>query len=136
MPQKIELEDGANHEVATEEELLEFANKVRAAGGGNALEALLPSRKGMPKSCLIARACNFECAVDCTGHGDGEGWTMQIFGNEKVARSVSEKLGLTLHVEGEGTDWVGHYIELPGTIGAAAMAFDQGLAFKELAERA
>lgn len=49
--------------VATEKELLDFANAIRKAGGANVIEALLPSEKGNSEACLIANALNFSCTV-------------------------------------------------------------------------
>jgi hypothetical protein len=50
-------------EFATEAELLEFANKIREAGGANPLDALMPSTPSDSKACLIAQALNFSCVV-------------------------------------------------------------------------
>ncbi len=51
-------------ERASFEELLDFANKVRAAGGGNPLDALMPAVPEDPSQCLIAKNLNFNCVVD------------------------------------------------------------------------
>lgn len=48
---------------ASKEELLAYANRIRQAGGADALDALLPAKAGDAKRCLIARALNFGCTV-------------------------------------------------------------------------
>lgn len=50
-------------ERASLQELLDFANKVRAAGGGNLLDALMPATPLDPQKCLIAKNLNFNCEV-------------------------------------------------------------------------
>lgn len=113
----------AKVEYATEEELLEFANKVRKAGGANALDALMPSDVGIPESCLIANALNFDCRVegveDCQDGShlwgmfpdvpDGLVW--------ELARKLAEETGCRLTPAEDG-------IILPARIGNAADAFD------------
>lgn len=127
-------------EVATEEELLEFCNKVREAGGANVLEALLPSEVNMPSACLIANALNFGCSVrgfykegdKDNFHPDGDGsylWGMYFPRNmtdeaiEKVAAAVDCRID---------RGWDGERVMvLPKHIGNAAAAFDSGDAFQE-----
>jgi hypothetical protein len=48
---------------ASRDEILEFCNKVREAGEGDVLDALLPGRPTVEHSCLIAVNLNFSCAV-------------------------------------------------------------------------
>lgn len=57
---------------ASMKEVLEFCTKVREAGGGNPLEALMPGIPEDAKSCLIARNLNFECIVGCLYAENGE----------------------------------------------------------------
>jgi hypothetical protein len=78
---------GVRHErqdvpVATEEELLDFANRWRAAGSAEALPALVPSDPVNTESCLIANALNFDCAVDAAGYGDL--WEITITGESPL----------------------------------------------------
>ena len=107
---------------ATEEEVLDFANRVREAGGANALEALLPSEPGNPESCLIANALNFGCSVDAVGASeehDGESeWVMFLPANmpDEAREKIAATTGCTL--DGNGN------LELPRLIGNAAHAFD------------
>lgn len=61
-------------ECLTEEELLEFANKIREAGGAELIEALLPSRPNDPSSCLIANALNFTSRVTGGEHYGKQGF--------------------------------------------------------------
>ena len=130
--------------VATEDELLEFCNSVRQAGGAEVLEALLPSTPGVPSECLIARGLNFDCTVGNTVYGmawNGTGlrdgffipgtdscfWVMTVhYGNSEdsmaKAQEVANALGLTQFA---------NEIALPEHIGNAAEAFDQRVAFTE-----
>jgi hypothetical protein len=57
-------------ERASLQELLDFANKVRAAGGGNPLDALMPATPLDTQKCLIAKNLNFNCEVK--GAGDSK----------------------------------------------------------------
>ncbi len=50
-------------ERASFEELLEFANKVRVAGGGKVIEALMPAIPRNPHACLVAKNLNFNCKI-------------------------------------------------------------------------
>lgn len=138
---------GGPYPVATEEELLEFANKLRAAGEATALEALLPSTPSNQSTCLIARALNFSCIV--TGYTDeydgglphdGDGfpadgefryvWQMvlPLETDEKTAQKLADAVGVPLvkHPTGEFA-----LAPLPAHIGNAADAFDENLAFTE-----
>lgn len=142
MPERLPLNlyNNSHHpvevDVATEAELLEFANKVREAGGANILEALLPSKKGMPSTCLIANALNFSCQVkgyhdnNRERHEDGSYlWGMFLPPNMTGAegRKIADKLDLRYRRHK-------HMIELPIHIGNAAQAFDAGLRFGHLVE--
>lgn len=137
--------------VATEEELLEFVNKGRAAGGANILEALLPSTPSDRNNCLIANALNFNCEVDVIKYHDDIGettWAMILPPNigEDRAKSIAEALECELSVVrsvyevGLGyTDTPCEFdypnaevrIILPRHIGNAAAAFDAEEAFQE-----
>lgn len=145
--------------VATEQELLDFANAIRKAGGANALEALLPSTPGDPKACLIANALNFSCEVGgLSMNKDGEGfpgsqhgdtWFMTFPENMDVDRIRA----IAKVVPGVRFAWgwdigspefdrnTGRHsypdskripaLRLPRHIGNAAEAFDDGRAFQE-----
>jgi hypothetical protein len=132
--------------VATEGELLQFANDVRKAGGAAPLDALLPSLTGQKKECLLANALNFRSEVDhadclaattdefldrlrafnCTG-AEGTLWGMRT--TVEIATTIAEKMDLTW-VPGMGGTGV---VLLPEHIGNAAYAFDEGHAFQEYA---
>lgn len=57
---------------ATAGAVFDFCQHVRAIGGGDALEALLPSVPNDSSVCLIARNLNFACEVYPVGsEGDG-----------------------------------------------------------------
>lgn len=114
---------------ASLEELKKFANAVREAGGGNPLDALMPSVPADPGKCLIAKNLNFNCIVD-TEHGegpDGEQWGMTI-DDPKVSRSIAAKLNLNLieeysyGSEDEEPSIAGVF--LPQEIGQVADTFD------------
>lgn len=121
--------------VATEDELLGFANAVRQAGGGQALPHLVNSTPGAAKACLIAKAVNFESAVQ-PGRGrkktfaDGsKRWVMET--SEEVAVKINEYLGLEVE-KGENYDFETVWrLYLPIHIGNAAQAFDEKLAFQK-----
>lgn len=124
MPEIIEHDGEVIMEnVATEEELLAFANKIREAGGADIIPALFPSRKGDSTSCLIATALNFSCRVDSDGY---EEWFMEC--NSVIAQKIEEAMDLEVRYEGNTA-----YVMLPEHIGNAAEAFDEGLAFGKYA---
>jgi hypothetical protein len=115
-------------ERASFEELLEFANKVREAGGGNPLDALMPSVPEDPTACLIARNLNFNCSVAGADYGFLESlnlplddqWVM-IVHDEDLARKIAEAIGTTYGWNKEDRDW---QIILPKEIGRVASEFD------------
>jgi hypothetical protein len=135
---------GVRHErqdvpVATEEELLDFANRWRAAGSAEALPALVPSDPVNTESCLIANALNFDCAVDAAGYGDL--WEITITGEspltpEQIA-AMSDVAGSQCEddswVDDDGQGWYIYSWKLPEHIGNAADAFDRGIRFQHLA---
>lgn len=137
MPRTL-LINGNPHQVATEEELLEFANTVRKAGGANVLEALLPSRQGNSESCLIATALNFGCNIDSHGdsYPDGVGkWAMEFpahMSNERIKEIIAQVPGGRLIKSPFAEEGEKRYaMLLPKHIGNAALAFDEGAAFTE-----
>lgn len=133
MPNPIYLPDeGVTVQVATEQELLDFANVVRESGGADPIPALLPSYPQNPHACLIANALNFGCSVlpsrtvDSTDAETGEdiaieGWSMQVDSDE-----LAEAIAVAI-----GTKSDGLYVHLPEHIGNAAAAFDMGVAFAD-----
>lgn len=154
MPRKIE-DFG---QVATEQELLDFANAIRKAGGGDVIPALLPAIPSQPNACLIARALNFGCEVNGSFHkadgreipgykdGNGQPWHM-YFGDggvdqeatlsdaaiKQIAREVSGVRAVYVkHADTDEPVWA---LQLPRHIGNAAGAFDAGKAFQEYAVR-
>lgn len=105
--------------------LLEFANKVREAGGGTPLSALMPSVPQNHQQCLIARALNFSCAVGPEQGIDVERfpsgairWVMRVSSEEKTIE-IAKSAGLDLRFEG-----LNLVLLLPEEIGNAARAFD------------
>jgi hypothetical protein len=138
MPRKIE---GRN--VATEAELLKFANAVRIAGGANVIDALMPSSTCNPETCLIANALNFGCRVDTGLLGNYKGtsepvWHMEFpwnMDNDRIAEIASKVPGARLRKKDvEGVRLERHVMQLPQHIGNAAWAFDRDLAFTEYAK--
>lgn len=98
---------------ATLPELKEFADKVRAAGGGNPLDALMPSVPANTSQCLIARNLNFNCKVYPASGEDY--WIMKV-DDEATCNKIADALGLKKH---------GPYsVILPNEIGAVARTFD------------
>jgi hypothetical protein len=117
---------------ATEEQMLEFANVVRAAGGANALEAFFPSEPENPKACLIANALNFKTSVQPLWSREHYSWMMVFPKNmakakvEAIAKAI-QSLGyddvsyaFDHLVDGEQRK----IIRLPKVIGNTADAFD------------
>lgn len=79
---------------ATLEEVQEFANAVRAAGGGNPLDALMPAVPQSPSECLIAKNLNFNCSVQ-PEYKYGNRWTMKVDDSE-VASKIAKSLDLEI----------------------------------------
>lgn len=156
MPREVRIY-GHTRSVATEVELLDFANEVRKAGGASIIEALLPSEISEPKACLIARALNFECSItpwspkderskDSWPDGSGK-WVMVPHRGdpaqcEALARELAKSLNLRLVLnsneeEDEEGNKVGpkyvYGLMLPKHIGNAASAFDAKAAFQNYA---
>ncbi len=104
--------------IASPAEVLEFANKVRAAGGGNPLDALMPAVPADPHACLIARNLNFDCYVDANGSG-GE-WVMWVDDPE-----VRDKIASALNLKKTNGDEHLYGVILPATIGRVADSFDK-----------
>lgn len=114
--------------------LREFANKVREAGGGNPIDALIPAVPGNAKECLIAKNLNFNCEVN---KNCGLGWVMEVGNNKELANKIGEALGLDIDEErfedgyyNDLDEWVDssedHYmIVLPEEIGQVAEDFDE-----------
>lgn len=131
--------------VATKEELLEFANKVREAGEGTFIDALMPSYAHMTDSCLIANALNFECKVDSYWKTESEestcerNWYMFLGDRKDLALKIAEVIGSTasetdpdpLREPNRYPESRGWNVKLPQHIGNAAAAFDARLAFTE-----
>ena len=124
---------------ASEEELLDFANRLRACGGANALEALIPSVPRHPEQCLIANALNFSCDVrplSRKAHPNGVGiqWVMVLPQNmdEDRAKQIADQMELPLirytlrkHMYECLTVTERWALELPLKIGNTAQAFDE-----------
>lgn len=78
---------------ATLDELLEFCQAVRKAGGGNPLDALMPAVPQDQSQCLIAKNLNFNCEVYPIKTGlTPERWIMWTA--REIRDSIAEELGL------------------------------------------
>lgn len=137
---------------ATEEALLEFANKLRKAGAADPLESLLPSYQGNSEACLIANALNFKSEIRPdlfarksvnTQNIDGNQWAMLLPENmtEERIRHIAEQVECeVVRLEGARFEQAIYglrglagrlVIALPWEIGNAASAFDYGWAFSD-----
>ncbi len=132
---------------ATLEELFEFANGVREAGGGNPLDALLPAIPQDPNECLIALNMNFSCTVmgppeeaysegkhyPEAGYDEHDSiWTMEV-DDKEIAAKIEKFIGLgfvKINKDAREDEWTEiidpvNFIVLPARIGAVAQAFDE-----------
>jgi hypothetical protein len=126
-------------ERATFEELLEFANKVREAGGGNPLDALMPAVPEDPQQCLIAKNLNFNCHVMPLDVDGNAPWCMILLnkdlrdriadamGLERTTQKVMPmSVGISIYVAALQPDRIEVYaVVLPDRIGQVASDFDE-----------
>lgn len=103
---------------ASVKEVIEFANKVRKAGGGNTIDALMPSLPESTDSCLIANALNFDCEIV----PQNKEWLMVVHDGE-VGENIAKELDLPYYYSSE----ICVSITLPKEIGYVAKAFDSGI---------
>lgn len=119
--------------IASEQEVIDFANKVREAGGGDLIEALMPSYPSDPNTCLIANALNFECKINGWRAAnveaeeildrdilpykavDGFLWSMSVE-TDDLAEKIAAALDLPYIDNGR--------VILPGEIASVATKFD------------
>ena len=128
-----------NPPAASVEEVLDFCNKVRKAGGAKPLNALLPGVPSDPDACLIAQNLNFECMVmgPNTGAtredrrkvkaagGKEKIWCMFIR-DEKVRDKIAAALDLVAVNFDEGDGFEPPFaVILPQKIGNVAENFDK-----------
>lgn len=120
-----------------EQELLDIANKIRAAGSAEALEAFFPSEQGQAHACLIANALNFGCKVGgypsvwdekeqrytaTPKNEDGSDmWTMEV-----PTAALAKRLATELGWEVVNLPGYRNHIVLPERVGNTAHAFDEG----------
>lgn len=112
----------------SEQETLEFCNKVREAGGGVILDDLLPGIPSVSQECLIAQNLNFDCEVLPVGAGDDyDRWQMHISGFldnpdwKEIARNISEKMDMPI----EHTTDRKISLKLPPELAKVAHEFDR-----------
>lgn len=136
---------------ASLDKVLEFCAKVREAGGGTPLEALMPGIPRDSKNCLIARNLNFECFVHIVDQAAGvdraamtaitevnaehkkegnEAWFMSVKDKDtrnRIAESLDlVKIDLFCHEESTADPKINFYsVVLPVEIGNAAWNFDE-----------
>ena len=136
---KLEIDYMQYVPFAGKEELLAYVNRIREAGGANALEALVPSIPGSQEACLIARALNFGCKVYVAGGGDykdgSRRWVMETPDNEttrRLAKGMRERTRwldedheLVVHRKPYPESGDRLVMVLPKRIGNAAHAFDK-----------
>jgi hypothetical protein len=114
-------------ERATLDELLDFANKVREAGGGNPLTALIPAVPEDSSQCLIAKNLNFNCRVDSMG-ASNEFDKTQLWGmyleDEGTRDAIADALDLSTF-EQPSDNGEEYGVVLPKRIGQVANDFDE-----------
>lgn len=111
-------------ERASLDEVLEFANRVREAGAGNPLTALMPAVPTASSQCLVAKNLNFNCRVAADADTD-EAWFMEV-ADEGLAREIGKQLNLNVYKAGATWAGVGEWrITLPEAIGSVASDFDK-----------
>ncbi len=107
-------------------ELKKFADRVRAAGGGNPLDALMPAVPEDASQCLIAKNLNFNCNVDGIGRNDqgvaSSRWGMHVE-DSAIRNKIAEALGLPIVTAGDYEQR--ETIVLPEEIGQVASDFDE-----------
>lgn len=125
---KLMYGEDVTFEYATEQELLAFANKLRAAGAADPLDALMPSRPGDTYECLIANACNFGCSVRPYLVAKSD-WYLEFPANmsDDEAKKIMEKVGCPEHGLSRTRYVRPLLMALPERIGNAALAFDEGI---------
>lgn len=123
--------------VATEQELLDFCNKGREAGGANILEALLLSDVGNATTCLIANALNFGCHIVPSGASSADDdarydWYMNLprFADHERIQAIAAALDVPVY-RPQTRYQEARLGPLPAHIGNAADAFDEELAFTD-----
>lgn len=110
---------------ATLTEVLDFANRVREAGGANPLDALIPAVPEEPNECLIAKNLNFNCQVDGVNgfigaSADYNGAWCMIADDDTVA-TIAAALKLDIITD----RYERKAVVLPRGIGAVAAAYDE-----------
>lgn len=111
----------------SEEEVLDFCNRVREAGGTDVLEALLPGDAGLGESCLIAKNLNFSCNIRPgripEGHDNIDNWVM-IIKEEDIAKKISSAMDMEIIGHETSGFWPGYRLSLPSEIAEVARNFD------------
>jgi hypothetical protein len=127
---------------ATLEEVHQFANAVREAGGGNPIDALMPAVPVSGQECLIAKNLNFNCSVFQIEHLLSARWAMILDDKDtrdRIATSLdlaSVDIDNTIQENGFYGDNIPYFdhkyhpescwaIILPAEIGAVAHEFDE-----------
>jgi hypothetical protein len=110
---------------ASFDEVLNFCNAVREAGGANPLDALLPAVPSDSTSCLIARNLNFSCTVTPSGdHYQAELWYMEIDDPQIVETIIDNVDGAEPFVDLNGRVYATRVL-LPPEIAQVAIEFDR-----------
>jgi hypothetical protein len=134
-------------ERASLEELKEFANTVREAGGGNPLDALMPAVPQDVSRCLIARNLNFNCTVGAVLVERRNQWVMAVTDPE-IRDRIAEKLNLEvidaydiaghynsdLHIDDANQEIPVYGVLLPERIGQVAEDFDNAWTYADVTQ--
>lgn len=124
---------------ASMKELHAFANRVREAGGGNPIDALMPAVPKDSTQCLIAKNLNFNCVVAGWGinaqdEAKGIEWSMTVE-DESTAQKIADAIDSEVREVWSVDEWdafrdsdfdepAGYAIPLPAEIGQIAADFD------------
>lgn len=112
----------------SQEQVLEFCNKIRKAGGADVLPSLLPGIPMNSNGCLIANNLNFDCSIGPSGISNDFGnWVMTIEGDRhiEISNKISEELNMPIACREDSDFSQSTTLKLPYELGEIAYQFDK-----------